>query len=113
MSAVAMIVPRNADGVCFSVYHPFAPPKTALTRPWRSCRDCVHYPIMSRRRRLFLDAIAFLIAAQIGRDELRQEADRHHLGAQQQCGCRVDERRTLVQRVKPGRLDEAKHPGES
>ena len=46
------------------------------------------------------DAVAILIAALVGGDQLRQEADRHHLRPQQQRGHAVDQQRPLVQRQK-------------
>src|SRR5207302_11035565 len=46
----------------------------------------------------FRDAETLLIPALVGRDQFGQEADRHHLRAQQQRGHGINQQRTLMKR---------------
>src|SRR5262249_34294382 len=58
-----------------------------LTGILRGARwDAARARVMPDSRRLFLDTVTFLIAAKIRGDEFGEEADRHHLGAQQHGG---------------------------
>ena len=70
---------------------------------WRARRprcDAERIAVVPGRRCLLFDAVTLLVLAHVGCDQLRQEADRHHLSAEQQRHGRVDERRPLVQWLK-------------
>src|SRR5262249_31116903 len=63
------------------------------------------------RRRLLGNAVAVLIAGLVRGDQLREEADRHHLGAEEQGGHGVDQQRPVVQRGGRSGIEPAPDPG--
>src|SRR5262249_19035115 len=61
---------------------------------------------------LLRDAVAVLVAPQVGGDQLGEKADRHHLGAQEQGDGGINEQRPLTYRLAIVRVNQPYDPGD-
>ena len=59
------------------------------------------------------DTVAVLVLPLVGRDQLRQKTDRHHLGAQKQRSYGINKQGSFMQRQKGAGLPEIDHPGDA
>src|SRR6516162_410674 len=63
--------------------------------------------------RCLRDAVTVLVTAQVAGDQFGQQANRYHLGAEEQGGQGVNQERPLVQRQEGVGISQADHPGDA